>query len=96
MRVVYHPAVQKDVNGILHHYDAISSKLADEFWQELMACLAATAHNPGRSHPDQRGLRRVNLPRFPYHFLFREFEGKIRVIVVRHNKRDTEHGTRRA
>jgi len=35
MKVVYHPAVQKDVNGILRHYDEISPSLGDEFWSEL-------------------------------------------------------------
>jgi plasmid stabilization system protein ParE len=95
MRVVYHPKVQKDVNRILRHYENASGKLADEFWDELTACIARTAENPGRSHFSKARLRRVNLPRFPYHFLFRELPGKIRVTVVRHNKRHPDYGTKR-
>jgi hypothetical protein len=34
-RVVYHPAVQRDVNSILRYYGDISSGLADGFWNEL-------------------------------------------------------------
>ena len=92
MEVTYHPSVQRDVNGILNYYDSISRRLADEFWDELVSCVEATADNPGRSHLAEFGLRRVNLCRFPYHFLFRTLPGKIRVTVVRHNKRHPEYG----
>ena len=92
MKVVYHPSVQKDVNDILKYYDGISKTLADEFWEELMGYTASAAKNPGRAHLTKLGLQRVNLRRFPYHFLFREVPGTIRIIVVRHNKRHPEHG----
>ncbi len=36
MRVVYHPAVQRDVNRVLRRYDQISPRLGDAFWEELM------------------------------------------------------------
>jgi plasmid stabilization system protein ParE len=95
MTVVYHPAVQNDVNRILERYDAVSQELGDDFWDELERCIEATAENPGRSHLADRGLRRVNLKRFPYHFLFRLLPGKIRMIVVRHNRRKPSYGLRR-
>ncbi len=31
MKVVYHPAVQRDVSSILRHYDGINDRLGDEF-----------------------------------------------------------------
>lgn len=31
MKVVYHPAVQRDVSRILRHYDEINDRLGDEF-----------------------------------------------------------------
>jgi len=95
MRVVYHPAVQRDVNKILKHYESISGRLADEFWEELTSRIAATSQNPGRSHFSTASLRRSNLRRFPYHFLFRELPEKIRITVVRHNRRHPDHGVRR-
>ena len=30
MKVVYHPAVQRDVSTILRHYDGINDRLGDE------------------------------------------------------------------
>ena len=92
MRVTYHPSVQKDVNSILRYYDGVSTRLADEFWDELMSHIEATAKNPGRSHFTELGLHRVNLRRFSYHFLFRALPGKIRITVVRHNKRHPDYG----
>jgi plasmid stabilization system protein ParE len=65
MRVVYHPAVQKDVNGILRYYESVSAELADEFWNELLRVIELIAANPQRAHPAPTGLLRVNLRRFP-------------------------------
>lgn len=95
MNVGYHPAVQKDVTGILRYYDAIDSRLEDEFWAELMAFVAAAAQHPERCHFDPSGRRRVNLRWFPYHFPFRVTAGGIRILVVRHHKRHPIFGTRR-
>jgi len=71
MTVGYHPAVQRDVSRILRYYDGINDRLGDEFWEELNSFIAQAAAKPLRFHFDVRGLRRVNLKRFPYHFLFR-------------------------
>ena len=95
MKVGYHPAVPRDVTGILRHYDAISDRLGDEFWAEMMALIDAAAQPPERCHFDSSGWRRVNLRRFPYHFLFRMTAGGMRVLVVRQHKRHPSFGTRR-
>lgn len=95
MKVGYHPDVQKDVAKVLKHYDAITSRLGDEFWTELMSFIEAAAKNPLRFHSDVGDLRRANLKRFPYHFLFRVLPGRIRVMVVRHHKQSPRTGLRR-
>lgn len=95
MRVAYHPAVQRDVNRILRHYDRVSPELGDAFWEELMATIESAAAAPQRFHPADRGRRRANLKRFPYHFLYRIMAGGIRVVVVRHHERHPSYGQRR-
>ena len=95
MKVVYHPAVQKDVSAILRHYESISSSLADEFWGELQARIEAAARNPEHFHFGAAGRRRVNLRKFPYHFLFRVFADGIRITVVRHHNRAPRLGLSR-
>ena len=95
MTVVYHPAVQPDVSKILRHYDGIDSRLGDEFWSELNPFIAQATAKPQRFHFDAGGRRRVNLKRFPYHFLFREIPGGIRITVVRHHHQHPDLGVTR-
>lgn len=95
MKVVYHPAVQHDVSMILRYYDGINDRLGDEFWQELNSFIKLAAEQPRRFHLEARGRRRANLSRFPYHFLFREIPGGIRITVVRHHRQHPERGLRR-
>ena len=95
MRLAYHPQVQRDVNRILRHYDGISLRLGDEFWAELTRLVELISSKPQRFHFAQKGLRRANLRRFPYHLLFREKPDGVRVIVLRHNRRRPSYGTSR-
>ena len=95
MSVVYHPAVQGDVSRILRHYDSITPRLGDEFWEELNTFIQRAVANPAHFHFQTRDHRRVNLRRFPYHFLFREISGGIRITAVRHHKQHPEHGLER-
>jgi plasmid stabilization system protein ParE len=95
MRLAYHPQVQRDVNRILRHYDRISLRLGNEFWAEFTRIIDLVASKPQRFHSTQQGLRRANMRRFPYHVLFRENPGGVRVIVLRHNRRRPSYGTSR-
>ena len=95
MRVGYHSAVQEDVNRVLRRYDKESTRLGDEFWNELNKCIDAAAANPLRFHPSVRDLRRANLKRFPYHFLYRILPDRIRIIAVRHHKQHPRSGLQR-
>jgi toxin ParE1/3/4 len=95
MRLAYHPLVQRDVSDILKHYDRISPRLGDEFWAELTLLIERVSVNPERFHFTDRGLRRANMRRFPYHLLFRVRADGIRVIVVRHDQRHSSYGTGR-
>jgi plasmid stabilization system protein ParE len=95
MKVGYHPAVQQDVNRALRRYDKLSARLGDEFWHELTERIEAAVANPLRFHLYVRGLRRANLKRFPYHFLYRVLSDPIRVIAVRHHKQSPQFGLER-
>jgi plasmid stabilization system protein ParE len=95
VKLAYHPLVQRDVSGILRHYDRISPRLGDEFWTELTHLIEVVSTKPERFHFAERELRRANMKRFPYHLLFRVTAGAIRVVVVRHDKRHPSYGTTR-
>lgn len=95
MKVVYHRAVQRDDSLILRHYDSINDRLGDEFWEELNPFIARATAHPQHFHFGAPNRRRVNLRRFPYHFLFREIPGGIRITVVRHNSQHPKRGLER-
>ena len=54
-----------------------------------------TAERPESFPIRERDLRRVNLQRFPYHFLFRIVGDVVRILVVRHHRRRPTVGIRR-
>jgi len=79
----------------MDHYGSISESLAEGFWKELQEAFAKVGSTPEAHHFDQSGLRRVNLKRFPYNVLYVVKEDRIRVQVVRHNRRDPRYGSHR-
>ena len=95
MNVQFHPAVEQDVAKAFQRYDVVSQKLGEEFKAELQRTIALAANHPGRFHSIKSGFRRANLKRFPYHFLYREISGGIRVTLLRHHRRNPKFGMER-
>lgn len=93
--VVYHPKVPGEARALLHHYEAISPRLADLFWDELLSVIEQIRIHPTRHHFDRTGLKRSNLRRFPVHILFRVLQYQIRIIVICHDRRDPAFGSQR-
>jgi plasmid stabilization system protein ParE len=93
--VQYHPAVEQDVAEALRRYDAVSTRLAEEFKAELRRAIAVAAERPARFHLVKSGLHRANLKRFPYHIIYQELTDGIRVTLVRHHKRHPSFGMER-
>lgn len=98
MTLSYHPFVQRDVNGIMDHFREISGEpLADRFYQELMRCIQHVATYPER-HPYYLGrmpFRRAKLTRFPHIIVFRILKDRVRISIVKHEKRHPSYGMRR-
>lgn len=95
MEVTYHPLVKTDVAEALRYYRRISPRLADELRDELRDIIRRAAAHPSHFHPTDRGFRRANLPRFPYHVLYEVHAETLRVMIVRHNKRHPQFGLER-
>jgi plasmid stabilization system protein ParE len=96
MNLIYHRNVQSDVSTVLAYYDEVGGLgLGDAFFEEFMANVALVVGNPMRFHPVDGTLRRANLDRFPYHFLFRVQGDTIRILVLRHHHRHPDHGLKR-
>ena len=95
MEVIYHPLVRRDLVEILRYYRKISDQLADEVHAEFKHTIDLASETPLRFPPTERGFRRANLSRFPYHVLYEACAGFIRVMLVRHHKRHPQFGLER-
>jgi plasmid stabilization system protein ParE len=96
MNLIYHRSVQSDVSAVLDYYDEVGGPgLGDAFFDEFMARVALALENPTRFHPVEGELRRANLKRFPYRFLYRNHGETVRIFVVRHHHRDPSCGLKR-
>lgn len=94
--ITFHPRVFSEIDAIMKYYeDVADTQLADEFYLELRSAVGRAAQNPEYFHQRVGGFKRVNLQRFPYHFLFREVGDGIRILVVRHHARSPGYGTGR-
>ena len=96
MRLVLHPKVYSDIDAIMAYYEEVAAtELAKEFYSELRHFMVEAATRPKSFAIRQQDIRRVNLRRFPYHFLFRIVDDTVRILVVRHHSRHPSLGTRR-
>jgi plasmid stabilization system protein ParE len=96
MRLILHPKVYSDIDKIMEYYEQVASpELADEFYAELRLFIQEAAERPESFSIRERDLRRVNLQRFPYHFLFRMVGDAVRILVVRHHRRHSSLGSQR-
>ena len=96
MRLEFHKQVAAVSSRIRDYYEDVAGpQLADEFYSELRSFFQKTAESPEAYGIRDRDLRRVNLERFPYHFLFRIVGDRVRILVVRHDSRRPSLGLHR-
>jgi plasmid stabilization system protein ParE len=96
MRLEFHPQVPTDISRIMDYYEGVAGpKVADYFYIELRSAFQKAADSPEAYEISEGNLGRVNLERFPYHFLFRIVRDRVRVLVIRHHRRRPSLGLRR-
>lgn len=92
MEVTYHPLTRQDLIRILRYYRGVSERLPEEFRTELRSTIDRIASNPLRYTIVGDGVRRANLHRFPFNVLYEIQNDTVRVLVIRHHKRDPQFG----
>lgn len=91
-----YPKVYSDIDEVMEYYERVATpELADDFYAELRHFMTQAAQRPESFPVRERDIRRVNLDRFPYHFLFRIVGENVRILVVRHHRRHPAFGLRR-
>lgn len=96
MRVRLDSKVYLDLLEIMEHYeDEGGAELASDFYAEFRRYATAAGERP-YSFPSYEEYRRVNLSKFPHHFLFEIVdETTIRIAVLRHDRRNPDFGLKR-
>jgi|SRR5215813_9301066 len=96
MRLELHPLARSDIFRIVDYYKRVGGiDLANEFYSELRSFFDKATNSPEAYAIRERDIRRVNLETFPFHFLFRIVEDRVRVLVVRHHSRRPSLGLKR-
>jgi len=96
MGLVLHRLIQRDLRSVLTYYRGeVGPELALRFYAEFEQLVAEVAANPRRFHLVSETLRRANFRRFPYHLLYRATDSDVRILVLRHQRRDPSFGLER-
>ena len=69
--------------------------VAARFFDEFERVANVLVEHPGIGTPTDDERRCLPLTGFPYSAIYRPSESSIRILVVRHKNRDSEHGEQR-
>ena len=96
MKVEDHPAVEAELRQIRRYYEDRSPGLGTEFIGEFERQVLAPAATPERWMVVTADLRRCLMRRFPYIIYFRRAGAeRIRITVVKHQRRYPDYGRER-
>jgi plasmid stabilization system protein ParE len=88
VKLSFHRLIHGDLRSVLGYYtQEAGPDLAARFLGTFDRLVARIAEHPALFSPVAEGLRRANMPEFPYHLLFRETPDGVRILVLRHHKR---------
>jgi len=95
MKLTFHPAVRRDLRGILDYYDERSDSAGNRFYEAFDEARRRIKKTHTQFHLLDDCRRRCDLAKFPYHLVFEVRDDEVFVTVLRHNKRHPEFGLRR-
>ena len=96
MKVEYHPAVEDEVRKVRDYYEERSPGLGAAFVDEFEKQVLRVAAEPERWMVVSGDIRRCLMRRFPYVIYFRRAAAdRLRVTVVKHQRRHPEYGRSR-
>src|SRR3974390_1537046 len=96
MIVEYHPAIEAELKAIELYYENHSPGLGREFINEFERQVLALAAKPERWMVVKADVHRCLMRRFPYIMYFRRISAKkVRITVVKHQRRHPDYGRER-
>ena len=96
MKVEFHVETANDLNAAVSYYDRLQSGLGGALRKEVYAAISLAVSEPQHYAVVERGIRRCFVKRFPYSILFRVVAPDlVRILVIRHQRRNPEFGLSR-
>ena len=96
MKVEYHSAIEAEVRTIRDYYEEGSPGLGEAFVDEFERQVLELAARPERWMVVEEDIRRCLMRRFPYIIYFRRVDPeRIRITVVKHQRRHPDYGRER-
>ena len=98
MLIVITDEADAEIEEAARWYEERSERAKQRFLQELQQTMHKIAEMPSRYMRMRHdpGLQRALLSKYPYLILFRMVDDEtIRVVTVKHQKRDPDHGIHR-
>lgn len=86
--VRFHPEARTEFDEAINWYAARGTDLAEDFVAKVDVVLERIARHPMMHAAVYRDARKATVARFPYVIVYREFDGEIIVLGVRHTSRD--------
>jgi len=91
-----HPGAERDLGEAARFYRKEAGRgVAERFLEEFERVADLLVANPGLGIPTGGDRRWFPLHGFPYSIIYRLVDTDIRILVVRHQHRDPEHGGNR-
>lgn len=91
-----HPGAEQDIANALDFYsEQAGVVVAERFLDEFERVARLLAEHPGLGAPTGRGRSTFPLRIFPYSVVYRNLEGGIRILIVRHQHRKPGYAGRR-
>lgn len=93
MSYTLHPGANRDLDEACVHYGKSASGLVvARFLDDFDRAARLLAREPGLGTLKEGGRASFPLRSFPYTLIYKRTDTGIRVLVVRHQHRDPEHG----
>jgi toxin ParE1/3/4 len=91
-----HEYAERDIADAFRYYKAeAGASIARGFLREVERVASLLEAEPGLGTPTNGSRRTYPLSVFPYSVIYRPVQGGIRVLVVRHHRRDPAFGAER-
>jgi plasmid stabilization system protein ParE len=95
MEYFYHPAAVAEYGKAVEYYKEISAAIARQFVQNVERAVSLIVDQPNACTKISRNVRRCIIANFPYSIFYSEFEKRIIIVAVAHQKHRPNYWKRR-